>query len=453
MVTTEKLSLRAKLMYSVGDGGINLADTVVGLLFAIYLTDVVGLRPALAAMVIFIGRTMDYFNDPVIGYLSDRTRTRWGRRRPFILFGMVPFALVYMLLWYIPPFADQFWLAVYFAVAYFLYDTFATVLYMPYFALTPELTSDYDERTDLTSYRMVFSTIGAMIAFVVPLAIIGTMTPDRAAVITRVGIGVGVVSILPMIAVFFGTKEKIENTREEKAGLLTSLRSALHNKPFLYATGIFLFGFTALDLTQSTLMYFLKYTLDLEENYDLIFGLIFVSAIIALPLWNWVSKKWDKRRAVMLGQLFLALSVVGLSFIKSSWGLSVVLVFSVLVGFGLGALQVLTWSMIPDAVEWDDLQTGQRHEGTYYSLVQTLRKISASISLPLVLLFLEWTGYIPNAATQTPSTMVGIQALIGWIPSIILLISIGIAYFYPLDRDKFADVLKALAERNAARGS
>src|SRR5512137_197088 len=109
----EKLSRRAKVMYGVGDAGINLADTVVGLLFAIFLTDVVGLRPALAAAALFIGRSVDYLNDPIIGYLSDRTRTRWGRRRPFILFGMLPFALAYMLLWWIPPFTTQTGLAIY----------------------------------------------------------------------------------------------------------------------------------------------------------------------------------------------------------------------------------------------------------------------------------------------------------------------------------------------------
>ncbi|MCX6066987.1 MAG: MFS transporter, partial [Chloroflexi bacterium] len=183
----EKLSRRTKLMYGIGDGGINLADTMVGLLFAIFLTDVVGLRPGLAAVVVFIGRTFDYVNDPLIGYLSDRTRTRWGRRRPFILFGMLPFALVYMLLWWIPPFTTQLGLAIYYGLAFVLYDTAATVLYMPYFALTPELTSDYDERTSLTTYRMVFSTIGAMVAFTVPLAIIGTMNPASAARIMAVG--------------------------------------------------------------------------------------------------------------------------------------------------------------------------------------------------------------------------------------------------------------------------
>ena len=408
----EKLSLRAKLMYGVGDAGINMADTMVGLLFAIFLTDVVGLRPALAALAVFIGRTFDYVNDPLIGYLSDRTRTRWGRRRPFILFGMLPFALAYILLWWIPPIGSQTGLAIYYTFAFILYDTLATVLYMPYFALTPELTSDYDERTSLTTYRMVFSTIGAMVAFVVPLAIIGSMDAESAGRVLAVGAGVAFVSILPMISVFLGTREKTEYQEQKQPGIKESVLAAVKNKPFLYAAGVFLLGLVALDITQSTLLYFLKYHMHLEENYDLVFGLLFVAALLSFPLWNWVASRWDKKRAVILGMIFLAVSITVMGFMRPEWGLTILLVFSAMVGVGLGAVQVLTWAMIPDAVEWDELQTGKRHEGMFYSLVQTLRKIGSSLSLPFVLLMLEWTGYVANAPTQSRNTILGIQSLI-----------------------------------------
>jgi GPH family glycoside/pentoside/hexuronide:cation symporter len=445
----ETLSRRAKLMYGIGDAGINLADTMVGLLFAIFLTDVVGLRPGLAALVIFIGRTSDYINDPIIGYLSDRTRSRWGRRRPFILFGMLPFALAYMLLWWIPPFTTQMGLAIYYGVAFVLYDTLATILYMPYFALTPELTSDYDERTSLTTYRMIFSTIGAMIAFVVPLAIIGTMNAESAGRIMAVGAGVAFLSILPMVAVFFGTREKTEYQEQEQPSIKESIMAAVKNKPFLYAAGIFLLGLTALDITQATLLYFLKYHMHLEENFDLVFGLLFVAALISYPFWNWVASRWDKKRAVIVGMIFLAVSITVMGFMRPEWGLPILLVFSALVGIGLGAVQVLTWSMIPDAVEWDEFQTGQRHEGMFYSLVQTLRKVGSSLSLPFVLLMLEWTGYVANAPVQPSNTILGIQSLIGPIPAAFLLLGIFLAARYPLDRARFAELRAELAKRHA----
>jgi GPH family glycoside/pentoside/hexuronide:cation symporter len=408
---------------------------------------VVGLRPGLAALVVFIGRTFDYVNDPLIGYLSDRTRSRWGRRRPFILFGMLPFALAYTLLWWIPPITTQTGLAVYYGLAFVLYDTLATILYMPYFALTPELTSDYDERTSLTTYRMVFSILGAMIAFVVPLAIIGTMNAESARRIMGVGAGVAFISILPMLAVFLGTREKAKYQEQKQPDLKESILAAIKNKPFLYAAGIFLLGLTALDITQSTLLYFLKYHLQLEENYDLVFGLLFVAALVSFPFWNWVANRWDKKRAVIFGMLFLAAAIIMMGFMRPEWGLPVLLILSAFVGVGLGAVQVLTWAMIPDAVEWDELQTGQRHEGMFYSLVQTLRKVGSSLSLPFVLLMLEWTGYVANAPTQPRSTIIGIQSLIGPIPAIFLLIGIFFATRYPLDRKHFAEIRAELGKR------
>jgi len=447
------LTLRSKLMYGMGDGGINMADTMVGLLFAIFCTDVVGLRPGLTALIIFIGRTLDYVNDPIIGFLSDRTRTRWGRRRPFILFGMLPFALAYMLLWWIPPLGTQVSLAIYYGFAFVLYDTMATVLYMPYFALTPELTQDYDERTSLTTWRMVFSTIGAMVAFVVPLAIIGTMNPASAGRIRAVGAGVALVSILPMIGVFFGTREKSEYQETEKSGLRDSITAAIKNKPFLYAAGIFLFGWIALDIMQATLLYFLKYRLGLESQYDLVFAVLFVAALISFPVWNRIASRWDKKKAVMFGMVFLGVGIMGLGYMRPAWGLPVLLFLSALVGTGLGAIQVLTWAMIPDAVEWDELKTGQRHEGMFYSLVQTLRKIGSSLSLPLVLLMLDFTGYVANAPTQPPATIAGIQALVGPIPALFLVVGILFASRYPLDRVRFSELRSELAARRSDAAS
>ena len=447
---TEHLSRRTKLMYGVGDAGINLADTMVGLLFAIFLTDVVGLRPGLAAIALFIGRTSDYLNDPIIGYLSDRTRTRWGRRRPFILFGMLPFALAYMLLWWKPPFDSQIVLAIYYSVAFVLYDTTATILYMPYFAMTPELTSDYDERTTLTTYRMAFSIVGAMIAFVVPLIIIGTMSPENASRIMAVGAGVACLSIIPMILVFLGTRERAEFQAREQPTIKESLKAALKNRPFLFAIGIFLLTWTALDVLQTVLLYFLKYRMNLAGDGDLIFGLLFVAALISLPFWQWAARHWDKRRAYIGGMVFLAIVMIALGFLNPSWGLLAMGILSAMAGIGLGAIQLLTWAMIPDAIEWDELQTGQRHEGMFYSLVTTFRKVGVSISIPLVMLMLEWTGYVANAEVQPHSAILGIQLLIGPIPAVCLVIGILLAAFYPLNRARHAELRAKLAARQAA---
>lgn len=447
MSLTEHLSRKTKILYGAGDLGFALTDSVIGILFAIFLTDVVGLRPGMAAIAIFVGRSWDYINDPIIGYLSDRTRTRWGRRRPFLLFGWLPFALAFTALWWRPPIESDIGLAVYYGFAYLLYDACATLVYMPYFALTPELTPDYDERTSLTSYRMAFSIVGGLIAFTVPLAIIGTMRPGNANRVLLVGGLVGLISALPLLLTFFGCKERRDLQTTEQPRLKASLQAALHNRPFLFAMGIFLFTWSAMEIIQQMLLFFLKYRMNMEAESDLIAGTVFVVALLTLPFWEWASRHWDKRIAYVAGMVFLSSVMITLIVIDPSWGLGITLALAALAGVGVAAVHVLPWSMIPDAIEWDELQTGQRHEGMFYSLVLLLRKVASSITLPMTLLVLEWSGYVSNAKVQAPSAVRAIQIMMGPIPSVLLCIGIVFALVYPLGRERHAQVRAEIASR------
>ncbi len=447
--TLDKLSKRTKLIYGSGDFGFALTNSMIGVMLAIFLVDVVGLNPGLAAAAIFIGRSVDYINDPLIGYISDRTRTRWGRRRPFLLFGFLPYAILFAMLWWIPPFESQVWLAVYYGAIYALYDTAATILYMPYYALTPELTQNYDERTSLTSYRMAFSLFGTMLAFTVPLAVIGTMRPENAGTIMAVAAVLGLFSALPQVLVFFGTRENPEYMNMAAPTLKDSLRAAFRNKPFLIVMGIFLFTWMALEIIQSTLLFFLKYRMNLESESDLVTATIFVTALIMLPFWSWVSGRWDKRTAYIIGMIYFCLVMTGIIFIDPAWGLAPFLVVAVLAGIGISAVQVLPWAMIPDAVEWDELSTGERHEGMFYSLVTLFRKIAVSVVVPLALLVLQATGYIANAPDQPETAINGIRMLMGPIPVALLVVGVGFAFFYPLNRQSFAKIRAELAERKA----
>ena len=449
-ISKNRLSPLTKLAYGIGDIGFSLTDTTLGVLFLIFLLDVVGLEPVKAALAIFIGKSWDYVNDPIVGYLADRTRTRWGRRRPYLLFGFIPFGLAFTMMWIIPPFENQWALTAYYAFAYFVYDSLYTVVSMPYVALTPELTQDYDERTSLTSYRMAFSLVGGLVAFVVPLMIIGTLEPANADRVVMMGIIFGVASALPLLFTFFGTREKPEYASQPQPGLREQFRAVRGNRPFWFAAGIFLFTWTAIEIIQNMLLLFLKYRMNLAAESDLVAGAVFITAIIVLPFWVWISQRTDKRQSYIYGMLFFIAVMITMGFLDPSLGFSLVIGLACFAGIGVSATHVLTWAMIPDAVEVDELQSGARHEGMFYALVTLFRKVASSIAIPMTALILGWSGYVANSSQQPETAVWAIRILIGPVASVFLLAGILFARFYPLSREVHVETREQIALRNEA---
>ena len=448
-----KLTRKDKWLYGAGDFGFSMTGTIISAYFAIFLTDVVGLTPAIAAAAIFLGRTTDYINDPLIGYISDRTRSRWGRRRPFLLFGAIPFALVFMLLWWQPPFQSTIALAVYYALAYMLFDIGATFVYMPYFALTPELTSDYDERTSLTTTRMFFSILGGLVAFTLPLVIVQGFNPDNGGRILLMGTIFGLASAIPLLMVFFGTRERMEFSQLKQPGILQSLKAALKNRPFVFGLVIYLFTMVSMGILETILLYYIKWVVVLEEKSDLIMATIFITAIAALPLWEYISKRMNKRYAYVIGISFWAVVQLFLITLGPASPFPMLMFLCVLAGIGVSAAHVLPWAILPDAIEWGEWKTGERHEGMFYSLITLAAKVASSIAIPLSLLVLDASGYVSSSSTQPASAITGIRMETGPIPAVLLCMGILFAILYPLGRDNYSQIAMELEERRKARAA
>lgn len=449
-----KLSLSTKLIYGSGDFGYSLNNSIIAALFPIFMMDVVGVTPALAAAALFIGRSWDYINDPLVGYLSDRTRTRWGRRRPWLLFGAIPFALTFIVLWIRPTFVtSQTGLLIFYAAAYLIYEASATTVYMPYFALTPELTQDYDERTQLTSFRMLFNIIGGLVAYTIPMLVIGSMIPANANRVVLMAIIFGALAAFPYLLVFFGVKERKEYTEQVQPKLRDSLKAVRKNKPFFFAAMIYLFTWITIILLETNFMFYVKYVVKRGDQSSIVMGVFFISAIFALPFWNWISKKGNKRKAYIIGVSFWAITMCSLILVTPTTPFWILLMMCVLAGIGLSAAQVLPWAIIPDAIEWDEYQTGERHEGIFYSLITLLGKVANSVAVPLSLLLLEFSGYIPNAVEQPKSAMLGLKIVIGPVSAILLGAGIIFAIFYPLSREKYAHVVSELKKRQEEKRS
>lgn len=450
MENKEKLPFWTKVIYGSGDLGFSMNNSIIAAFFPIFMMDVIGLTPALVAIILFVGRSWDYVNDPIIGYLSDRTRSRWGRRRPFLLFGALPFALSFILLWLSPNFS-QTGLIIYYSLGYIIYEALATTVYMPYFALTPELTEDYDERTKLISYRMFFNILGSLTAYIFPMMVIGSMIPENTQRVMLMAVIAGAIAATPLIGVFLGTREKKEFIPEDKPKFLPSLKAAFKNRPFVFAAGIYLLTWMTMLVVETNLLLYIKYIVRREGQSSIIMASIFVTAILALPLWNWAAKHWSKRLAYIIGVSFWAVVMMVLIMVNAQTPFWVVLVLCIMAGIGVSAAQVLPWAIIPDAIEWDEWKTYERHEGVFYSLITLMGKMANSIAVPLSLLVLQVTGYQAGTAVQPESALTGIRLVIGPIPALLLTGGIIFAIFYPLSRQQHHKIVEELRQRREAR--
>ena len=259
-----RLPLWLKLIYGSGEWSYASFGTLRQIFYAIFLTDVVGLDARLASFAALVGIIWDAVNDPLVGIISDRVKTRWGRRRPFLLFFSIPFGLSFLLLWWAPPWQNQIALMLTVMVAYMLSDTFQTLVSVPYNTLTPEITPDYDERTTLTGFRMFFNLLASLTtAVAAPMIVKGAVqagTTLQQGYITVAAL-FGGLAALPFLLIFAVVRERPRDPTEaqEPAPFRETLRAAWQNIPFRFATGIYMLNWMTFDLVALMLPFFLLY--------------------------------------------------------------------------------------------------------------------------------------------------------------------------------------------------
>ncbi|NLN69551.1 MAG: MFS transporter, partial [Chloroflexi bacterium] len=260
------------------------------------------------------------------------------------------------------------------------------------------------------------------------------------------------IAAVPYFGVFFGTKEKEEYQTEELPSFWNSLKAAFKNRPFMFGALMYLATWMAIVVIESNLQFYIMHIIQRQSQNIIIMVGIFVTAIFALPIWNWVSKNWNKRRAYIIGVGFWAIVMMALIFMTPQTPFWLILILCVMAGIGVSAGQVLPWAIIPDAIEWEEWHTGERKEGMFYSLVTLLGKIGMSIAQPLSLLVLQATNFQSGQdVVQPDSALLGIRLVVGPIPALLLITGILIAIFYPLDRKQHRQMVEDLRERRAAR--
>ena len=443
------LSLRTKLGYGVADVGASLSYNAVNFFFLFYLVEVIGLRPGLAGVALLSGRLIDAVTDPLMGTLSDRTRSRYGRRKPYIWAGFIPFGLSFALLWTIPN-ASQSVMFALAALALALHAIIYTVVQVPYMALTPELAPDYQERTQLTSYRIGFGTLASLIAAATPPLLVASL--NSAAGLSEearfgwggVGVVFGVVMSSSYLLMALNVREParapfndpLEENRQP------SLRSVLRVRGYLALIALFSSVTIGLGIVSSMLPFYLA-SLQLNPGEQtLVLGLLFVVAIAALPLWNVVAARAGKSLALALGLAVLIVGLLLIVLVVPSAGLSSPLIGAVaLAGVGTGAALLFPWAMLPDVVEFDLLAHGARREGLLYAVFTFAQKSAFALGAALNALVLELANYTstaPSSAQSAITWMVGPAAASAFFVALLL------AWRYPIRKAEHDAVRKML---------
>lgn len=457
----EKLNLSTKLAFGAGDVGAAITANIGVFYTAYFLTDVAGLNPGLAGWVLLVGKIWDAINDPIVGVLSDKTKSRWGRRLPWMVYGAIPFGIFFFLQWIVPNFGGSQWaLFWYYVIVSILFNAFYTVVNLPYTALTPELTLDYDERTKLNSFRFGFS-IGGSIVSVIIVAIIAAIFPnDRIQQFLVVGLVCAVLSILPIYWCVWGVRDRVlavasRHPEIEEAVTLPlwqQLKIVLSNVPFLYVIGIYLCSWLGVQLTAAIIPYFVVSWMRLPDAVTAqVILAVQGTALAMLYVWSALSQRIGKRGVYFMGMGLWIIAQAGLFFLQPNQ-VTLMFVLAVMAGFGVSTAYLIPWSMLPDVIELDELKTGQRREGIYYSFVVLLQKVCLAIAVFLVLKSLDWAGYLKAVGNNPPpiqpdSVLFAIRFAIGPLPTIALIFGLILTYFYPLTREVHAEILLKLRER------
>jgi glycoside/pentoside/hexuronide:cation symporter, GPH family len=535
-IDQEKLNFTTKLAYGSGDMGPAITANILAFFLLYFFTNVAGLPPGLSGSILAIGKIGDAINDPIAGILSDRTRTRWGRRIPWMLFGAIPFGIFFFLQWIVPQFSNDttinnWCLFAYYVVIGILFNIVYTVVNLPYTALTPELTLDYNERTGLNSFRFAFSIGGSILSLVLATFIFQAYPGDPQQQYLALGIVTSLLSVVAILWCTFRIQERgaspILNQQGKKVvGLilaavsaiafvygvaqLTSgkpnasiygisaillgleliafaltlifakteshlssteaiatrnlansvpttpikeqLKIAFANKAFLYVIGIYLCSWLGVQLTASILIYFVVSWMGMTEaDFPIVAIAIQGTALVMLFFWQFVSEKLGKKAVYYLGMVIWIVAQAALFLIQPGQ-IALLYTGAIMAGVGVSVAYLIPWSMIPDVVDLDELETNERREGIFYSFMVLLQKFGLALALLLVGQALEFSGFIqqiPGEAIpiQPESALLAIRIAVGPLPTVFLIIGVVLTYFYPITKEVHADIRMQLQAR------
>lgn len=452
MTTDVKLSFSKKIRFGIGDFGMSVIIASLQFFMLFYYTDALGIDPGIAGTAMLVGKlTWDLINDGLFGYIIDKTKSRWGRRRPYLLFGSIPLALSFWLLFSLPRGMSDGVAFLAIIGTFMLHDTFSTLVGTAYSTMTASLTTDYDERTSLATTRMVFNVVGYILGAGITTLVVSIIQDnfgvDGPTAWSFMGLIFGLLAAATLLVTGF-SKDLTPVTEEEptKMAPIKALISTFKNKPFRKYMVIAAIMSTAFTLVTTMLAYFIKYQILMEESSSLIMlGLLGTLAIFLVPC-KMVVDKLGKAKTYALGISIACVALIAGFFLPNRETLAIYAICAV-AGIGFSSQWVCPHAMIPDVIEYDQWMTGERRDGVYYGMWGMVGKVTGALGTAICGWGLKLTGYVEGVA-QTPMALLGIRVMFTILPAVLLLICVPLLIRYPITKKSHAKIMEDIEQRS-----
>jgi GPH family glycoside/pentoside/hexuronide:cation symporter len=436
-----------KLGYAVGDMGISISYFAVGFFFMFYLTDMVGLSPATAGIALFIGKLWDGVNDPLMGIISDRTVSRFGRKRVYVLFGSIALAVSFMLLWMVPLGAPV-WVRFLWATAsLLLYSTAYTVVVVPYMALVPVISADYDERTRITSLRAIFSTVATIIGGGVALLLSSFTDQTLGLRVVTGGFGLFTMASLLIAAASVKGMEAKQRAEDIIPYRFSHYLKLLREKNLRLLLLLKFYGAIATGCLTASFPYFAAHVLGDKGLSTMGIAAYTVCAAVSIPFWNRLTRKYDKRKLLLIANCLVAAVLFWLGVGTQNVTRELFLAGCGLMGIVFAAYLFIPYSFVPDLVEYYEHKTGERHESIFFGFWITVHQLGIATAGLLLGLGLQAMGYDGALTVQTERGIFAVRIAFGVIPAVFLVLSAVVIKKYEITRTVFEQIKTELSRK------
>ncbi len=446
------------LLYASGSLAVALSYQAFGAYIQFLYIDIFGLSAVWVGAAWSLYGIWNAVNDPLSGYLSDRTKTRWGRRIPWIAAVFIPLSLTFYLLW-LPPQglieANGRSLLLYFLVFVLLFDFFWTIAVLNWTALFPEMVPNEKERAVVSGWRQVFSLIGLLLGVALPPLIVGADWSGRG----TMAFWFSLVTALFFALSLLGSRERHEFQQDTPLPFQQAIRATFTNKDFLVFLGANLFIQFVFEALVSTVPFYTKYVLKLQSDLvvagtvlsvelqnSIFLGVAFIMALPAMPVWTWLAKRWGAWKATRLA---CGITAVLLIYFFWAYDFYTGVIGTVIFGLSMAGLLMLPDLLIADIVDADELTTGSRREGLYFGMNGLIIRFAFTIQGIITAVILQSSGYLPASDTvlypvQPDSAVSGLRWMMAGFPALALLLSAVVLHNYSLHGEKLNRVQTAV---------